>query len=477
MKNNNLTLSLLAAFAVLFTATGIVNAQRVYLIVDRDSGTLRTVSSGNINMDGYEVRSDAGMLDPENWNSLTDQGAAGWSEANPRPQQLSELNWEGFAGLPGGLELELGNGYSPAGVLPKDEDLEFFYSTPEGVFGTGNVVYEGTPQVPGITVDRQSGAISVVNALGFDLTGYTISSPSGALSTEGYNSLVDQGVEGWTEANPTANALAELNLSGSQTVNASSPLNVGSAYMPGGAEDLEFEYLTADGEFGTGLVSYSGMVNDFTLQVDLLSGAAQITNPTALAGDFDITGYNVYSPSGSLSDAEWNSLTDSGAEGWGEANPGPTSLAELNVAGSMNFGAGMAHNLGTIFTGSDADLVFEYSTTDGNVATGTVDYVLGGLMAVDPPCNPNTQGDLDGDGQVAFADFLVLSANFGTNVADHTFGDIDCNGSVQFADFLVLSNNFGQAVGAEASSVPEPSSAVLALLGTLVLLSVRKKRS
>ena len=54
-------------------------------------------------------------------------------------------------------------------------------------------------------------------------------------------------------------------------------------------------------------------------------------------------------------------------------------------------------------------------------------------------CDPNSMGDLDGNGMVEFADFLVLSSNFGTEVADHTAGDIDCSGSVDFADFLALS--------------------------------------
>lgn len=50
-------------------------------------------------------------------------------------------------------------------------------------------------------------------------------------------------------------------------------------------------------------------------------------------------------------------------------------------------------------------------------------------------------GDADLDGQVDFADFLVLSARFGgAGVwADDGF---DASGDVPFADFLILSNNF-----------------------------------
>ena len=53
-------------------------------------------------------------------------------------------------------------------------------------------------------------------------------------------------------------------------------------------------------------------------------------------------------------------------------------------------------------------------------------------------------GDTDGDGTVAFNDFLTLSSNFGTVVdSGYLAGDFDLDGTVAFSDFLVLSSNFG----------------------------------
>lgn len=53
-------------------------------------------------------------------------------------------------------------------------------------------------------------------------------------------------------------------------------------------------------------------------------------------------------------------------------------------------------------------------------------------------------GDVDNDGEVAFADFMALAENFGKEVdAVWEQGDFDSNGKVDFTDFLVLAENFG----------------------------------
>ena len=88
-------------------------------------------------------------------------------------------------------------------------------------------------------------------------------------------------------------------------------------------------------------------------------------------------------------------------------------------------------------------------------------------------CDASTGGDIDGNGLVDFADFLILADNFGTEVDSHELGDIDCSGLVDFADFLRLSANFGSIQ--VVSEVPEPNAASLGLFALLSYTSVLKR--
>ena len=83
-------------------------------------------------------------------------------------------------------------------------------------------------------------------------------------------------------------------------------------------------------------------------------------------------------------------------------------------------------------------------------------------------------GDLDGDGEIAFSDFLVLSANFGQDAASYADGNIDLTGGVEFADFLILSDNFGKTPG-DVVAVPEPNCCVLVCFGFLGIVVLEKR--
>jgi hypothetical protein len=144
----------------------------------------------------------------------------------------------------------------------------------------------------------------------------------------------------------------------------------------------------------------------------------------------------------------------------------PDTLGFVEMVEGAEFGLGMAINDGDDDAPGQAGWVGlgAHAIVFGKTPSETALLTLVGGEPI--TCDPNSMGDVDGNGTVEFADFVVLSANYGNSVADQTFGDIDCNGTVEFADFVVLSANYGSTVGG-AASVPEPAS--LGLLGFSVL--------
>lgn len=57
-------------------------------------------------------------------------------------------------------------------------------------------------------------------------------------------------------------------------------------------------------------------------------------------------------------------------------------------------------------------------------------------------------GDVNLDGEVSFADFLILSMNFGNVDSERSDGDLNDDALVSFEDFLILTNDFGNSISA-----------------------------
>ena len=73
-------------------------------------------------------------------------------------------------------------------------------------------------------------------------------------------------------------------------------------------------------------------------------------------------------------------------------------------------------------------------------------------------------------------DSLSLANNFGNEYATYGEGNVELMGGVEFQDFLELANNFGKKPS-DVSAVPEPKAMTLVLLGVLLTLASRRKRS
>jgi hypothetical protein len=125
------------------------------------------------------------------------------------------------------------------------------------------LINEAPPEFVPLTlqINTTTGEVSIVNpgvdpAINtmFNIDGYVIQSPAGALHSAGFTGLSGEGEAGWQIVAPSAAALSETNLSGSTLLDEGTEFPLGNAYTVGAAADSEltFRYSVA-GVVGTTL--------------------------------------------------------------------------------------------------------------------------------------------------------------------------------------------------------------------------------
>lgn len=279
------------------------------MTVNSDSNAVSIASPSGvpINMIGYSIASAGGSLSPTGWNSLDDQNVGGanvWQEASPTTKSLSELVSNGTSSLSvGSTPVSVGSPYAFAPAsFGQSPDIEFEYATATGELKQGLVKYTGSKAQNNLalTVDPTTGDARLQNASNFpiNLIGYSILSESGSLQpgNSDWSSLKDQGLAGWQEASPTANALSELIASGTQTL----ALSPGQSYLLGdlfdnisGSRDLELEFVLAgDTAERLGAVLYD------TVSANVLGDYN--SNGVVDAADYTTWRNNLGAPAGSL---------------------------------------------------------------------------------------------------------------------------------------------------------------------------------
>ena len=102
---------------------------------------------------------------------------------------------------------------------------------------------------------------------------------------------------------------------------------------------------------------------------------------------------------------------------------------------------------------------------DGVVDDEDRSYLIQEILGTNP-------GDTNLDGAVDFADFLVLSSNFGT-AGGWSEGNFDLAPGVAFSDFLLLSANFG--TDQSVATVPEPSGVADLVFLALTMTAIRRR--
>ena len=80
----------------------------------------------------------------------------------------------------------------------------------------------------------------------------------------------------------------------------------------------------------------------------------------------------------------------------------------------------------------------------GGIACGVGDGLRCVTVAESLPSRNSLSGDVDEDGRVGMADFLLLSANYNQSATSRQQGDLNEDGRVNFVDFLELARNFGK---------------------------------
>lgn len=228
------------------------------------------------------------------------------------------------------------------------------------------------------------------------------------------------------------------------------------------------------------------------LSVDRSTGAVSIIN-TFAPETFDITGYTISSDAGSLDETAWTPiagrLDQTGGGGfdtdsdWSTDSTTSTALTESADSGDggqlgANGSGTDTVGLGNAFRRSPFDdLTIEFTLSGGTVVEGAIAYTGDGPIL----------GDFDDSGAIDGADFEIFADNHYkdlsgmTDVDAYFAGDLNGDGDNDFGDFQEFRELFIEANGLQAFEslvaggiVPEPSTALLCLIGAAGLAARRR---
>lgn len=150
--------------------------------------------------------------------------------------------------------------------------------------------------------------------------------------------------------------------------------------------------------------------------------------------------------------------------------------AKLRVTDSYDPIRGTSSGVFTLLTSTPGELGGTISTqaasgVDSHLGRGHfLTSITHGANSVNVDVLAAFEGDADGDRDVDITDFNVLAKNFddqGTT-AVWTSGDFDGDGDVDITDFNSLVSNFSPG-GYATSAVPEPTAAILASVGMILV--------
>lgn len=249
---------------------------------------------------------------------------------------------------------------------------------------------------------------------------------------------------------------------------------IGLTVVAGGADDMNpgrgllFSPVTVSNVSFTGTLAESGFtfspgsVSNFGVEL-FASGVFNETNQGML-----------------LTQGE-DTIVDSGEETIGFGVTAGTIAS--NLAQNLNFGPYSPGPAGGSATPPDPSSVFPRQSGPFTMAVtatgGTIrGFTLGYDVTYDiSPASATEDADFDGDGDVDGADFLTWQRGFGVGT-DLSSGDANDDNVVDDADLTIWKNQFGSNPPlAAAAQIPEPAGAAIVVIGSIAMLSARRRRS
>jgi hypothetical protein len=332
-----------------------------------------------------------------------------------------------------------------------------------GGTGTLRVLPGGTLQAPGLIVGGATASSMTLGGAGAGTAAVTIDGPVtlGRNARLAPNATLTTTGGGQLSLSPTSRYTVEVSGAGNAKPNVAGPLTLGgtlsiefNGVTPTAASTWNlFEAASISGAFSSISLSQNiplaawqrwtvrdvpaaggrrtaqlGADQVLVLRVDRVSGVVSLSNPGGAAAALD--SYSVQSASGRLLPGAFNSLDDQNAQGgdWLEANPTINRLSELKTAGVTTLTSGATQALGAAFNLSPPafgvnmeDLTFNYSSTDGVVREGNVQYLgefrPNNLLLTIDPATGAAQLTNTSTYTVAIDSYSVLSTSGALNAA------------------------------------------------------------
>ena len=230
----------------------------------------------------------------------------------------------------------------------------------------------------------------------------------------------------------------------------------------GATDVVTLDYLTLSTEA-------SGGGGDFTLDINTTTGLTTITNGTGVSAN--IAGYQITSASDSLNPAGWNSLQDQNLPGFPAGDGSGNGWEELGVAADYNGDGTVDAADYTVWRDAEGNTVSAGTGADGTAdgVIDTADYDLWASRFGEGRDSLLAEAFLTGDSVMANGASFSIGNAFEVGGMENLFFEVLLADGSTVAGTVVSSSSSSS----NGQAVPEPTTLLLLVLGSLSLSSLR----